>query len=392
MLKHYKKSLFLSYVFIASILIFLSSFQAPLINAATEDGSWATPYSASQAINNQNNTTKTVQGYIVGQPTATNTVIKSNFPNDYALALAASPSETNTSNMVYVQIPSSFRFAYGLKTNPSLMGTSIKVTGTLTAYFSHAGLKNGSAFEKQGGETTPVPDPEPTTPTDDYYDSAAGKTGSNLKTALHAIIDDHKEISYSNVWNALRVTDEDPTNPNNVILLYTGRSQGKFTNGSGVNDWNREHVWAKSHGDFGTTMGAGTDLHHLRPTDVSVNSSRSNLDFDNGGTEHSEAKGNYYDSNSWEPRDRVKGDVARMLFYMAVRYEGDSGEPNLELNNLVNNGSAPYIGKQSVLLQWNEEDPVDDFERRRNEIIYNDYQHNRNPFIDHPEWAAAIWE
>ncbi|MDA6131057.1 endonuclease, partial [Escherichia coli] len=78
-----------------------------------------------------------------------------------------------------------------------------------------------------------------------------------------------------------------------------------------------------------------------------------------------------------------------MLFYMAVRYEGDSGEVDLELNNQVNNGSAPYHGKMSVLLKWHKEDPVDDNERRRNEIIYSDYQHNRNPFIDHPEWASA---
>lgn len=77
---------------------------------------------------------------------------------------------------------------------------------------------------------------------------------------------------------------------------------------------------------------------------------------------------------------------------MDVRYEGDSGEPDLELNNQVNNGSAPYHGKLSVLLEWHEEDPVDDLERRRNEIIYTDYQHNRNPFIDHPEWVAEIWD
>lgn len=191
---------------------------------------------------------------------------------------------------------------------------------------------------------------------------------------MHNIIDDHTEISYSSVWTALRETDEDPNNSNNVILLYTGRSQSKFTNGGNVNDWNREHVWAKSHGDFGTSMGAGTDLHHLRPTDVSVNGTRSNLDFDNGGNEHSEASGNYYDSDSWEPRDSVKGDVARMLFYMAVRYEGDSGELDLELNNKVNNGTAPYHGKLSVLLQWHKQDPVDNFERNRNEIIYTDYQ------------------
>jgi endonuclease I len=393
MLKNQKKGQLLFLILIASVFIFLHPLQTSLTNAATGDGAWSSPYSVSQAINDQNNTSKTVQGYVVGQPVATNSVITSNFPNDYALAIADHPSETNTANMLYVQIPSSFRSAFGLNTNPSLMGANIKVTGALTAYFSHAGLKNGTAFEIQAGGTTPTePEPEPTIPTDDYYATASGKTGSTLKIALHDIIDDHTEISYSNVWDALRVTDEDPNNSNNVILLYTGRSQGKYTNGSGINDWNREHVWAKSHGDFGTTMGAGTDLHHLRPTDASVNSSRSNLDFDNGGIQHSEATGNYYDSDSWEPRDSVKGDVARMLFYMAVRYEGDSGELDLELNNLVNNGSAPYHGKQSVLLQWHKEDPVDQFERERNDIIYSDYQHNRNPFIDHPEWASAIWE
>lgn len=387
MLNRKKKGLLLTFILVTVILIVMQPIQNSITRAAAGDGSWSSPYSVSQGINTQNNSSKSVQGYVVGQPTAANTVISSRFPNDYALALADSPSETSTAKMLYVQIPSTFRSAFGLKSNPSLMGEKIKVTGTLTAYFSHPGLKDGTAFE-QAGDGTTDPGPEP----GGYYDAAYGKTGEALKSALHNIIDDHTEISYSNVWEALRETDEDPANPNNVILLYTGRSQGKFTNGSGVNDWNREHVWAKSHGDFGTAMGPGTDLHHLRPTDASVNSSRGNLDFDDGGTQHSEALGNYYDSDSWEPRDTVKGDVARMLFYMAVRYEGDSGEVDLELNNQVNNGSAPYHGKMSVLLEWHKEDPVDDNERRRNEIIYSDYQHNRNPFIDHPEWASAIWE
>ena len=391
MVKNQSARLLFSWVLIVFILI--QPFQSAVINAAAGDGSWSTPYSVSQAISNQNNSTKTVQGYVVGQPTSTTTVLKSNFPNDYALAIADSATETNTANMIYVQVPTSFRSSYGLLSNPSLMGKRVKITGTLSAYFSHPGLRNSSAFEVQEGDTTnPEPTPTPAPSTGSYYDAANGKIGAALKTALHNIIDDHTEISYSNVWTALRETDEDPNNPNNVILLYTGRSQSKLTNGGNANDWNREHVWAKSHGDFGTTMGAGTDLHHLRPTDVSVNSSRSNLDFDNGGNEHTEAAGNYYDADSWEPRDSVKGDVARMLFYMVVRYEGDSGELDLELNNQVNNGSAPYHGKLSVLLQWHKEDPVDNFERARNEIIYTDYQHNRNPFIDHPEWASAIWE
>jgi endonuclease I len=355
-------------------------------------GTYASPYSVAEAIANQDNSVKTVQGYVVGQPTSSTTVITSGYPNDYALALADSPSETNTAKMVYVQISTSFRSTFGLKSNPGLKGTSIKVEGNLTAYFTHPGVKNTALMEKTS-ETEPDPgDGGTTSPYDStYYSTAIGQTGSQLKNTLHTIIDDHTEISYDAVWDALRNTDEDPNNDKNVILIYTGRSQGKFKNGGDVDDWNREHVWAKSHGDFGTTMGAGTDLHHVRPEDVTVNSSRGNKDFDNGGTAHSECSGCKADSDSWEPRDAVKGDVARMLFYMAVRYEGDSSEVDLELNELVNNGTVPYHGKLSTLLQWHNQDPVDDFERRRNDIIYNNYQHNRNPFIDHPEWVSAIW-
>jgi len=227
---------------------------------------------------------------------------------------------------------------------------------------------------------------------DAYYQEAIGKTGDALKSSLHNIIDDHSMLTYSEVWQALRNTDQDPNNQHNVILFYSGKSVGKMTNGAADNNWNREHIWAKSHGNFGTSNGPGTDLHHLRPTDVSVNKSRSNLDFDKGGSAHPEARDNFFNYDSWEPRDSVKGDVARMLFYMAVRYEGDNGEIDLEVNNKVRNGSAPYIGRLSVLLAWNKADPVDKFERKRNEIIYSKYQHNRNPFIDHPEWAEAIWE
>ena len=200
-----------------------------------------------------------------------------------------------------------------------------------------------------------------------------------------------QKLSYDQVWDALKDTDQDPANSSNVILLYTGRSQSKATNGGGVDDWNREHVWAKSHGDFGTATGPGTDVHHLRPTDVTVNSARGNKDFDLGGTQSAEAPGNYTDADSWEPRNAVKGDVARMIMYMAVRYEGGDGFADLEMNNLVNNGTAPYMGKMSVLLEWNRIDPPDAFEQRRNQRIYERWQGNRNPFVDHPEYADAIW-
>ena len=380
---------------ISFLLIFslvFTYFTVSNVNAITGDGTSASPYSVAQAMANQNNTLKTVQGYVVGQPTSATTVLTSGFNSDTAIAIADSATETSVSRIIYVQVPTAYRATFGLLTNPSLKGTQIKVTGYLTAYFSHAGIKTPTNMEKVTSSGGTTPPGGTTTPYDStYYLTAMNKTGTTLKSALHNIIDDHTKLSYDAVWNALKVTDEDPNNTNNVILLYTGRSQAKTTNGANVNDWNREHIWAKSHGDFGTTAGAGTDLHHLRATDVSVNSSRGNLDFDNGGTPHSEATLCKYDSDSWEPRDAVKGDVARMLFYMAVRYEGDSGELDLELNNLVNNGTAPYHGKLTTLLQWHIQDPVDERERRRNDIIYNQYQHNRNPFIDHPEWVNQIW-
>ncbi len=241
---------------------------------------------------------------------------------------------------------------------------------------------------------------------DGYYDTAAGKTGSALKTALYNIIKGHTEYPYTStspdVWDALKDIDEDTSNSANVILIYTGRSQAKNLNSGDTtttdnNLWNREHVWAKSHGDFGTTMGAGTDLHHLRPADESVNSTRNNLDFDEGGNELAEAPGCYYDSDSFEPRDAVKGDIARMILYMDVRYEGEGDEPDLQVMDSVfiwseADPDRPYHGKLSTLLQWHAADPVDNWERIRNDKIYTNWQHNRNPFIDHPEYVALIWE
>ena len=224
-----------------------------------------------------------------------------------------------------------------------------------------------------------------------YYDNAQGLNGIALKSALHNIIKGHTEYSYSDLRDFILMdTDEDPYNSNNVILLYTGRSQAKNTFGGGANDWNREHVWAKSHGDFGNNPPCGTDAHHIRPTDASVNSSRGNKDFAMGGQQHSEATGCYYTEYTWEPRDEVKGDVARMIFYMSVRYEGGNGEPDLEVVDQINTYPQPKHGKLSDLLEWNMQDPPDDFETNRNDVIYG-YQNNRNPFIDHPEYVNSIW-
>ncbi|NIY62840.1 endonuclease I family protein [Streptomyces malaysiensis] len=262
----------------------------------------------------------------------------------------------------------------------------------LLAVVAAAGVAAPSVAAAHTPATTDTTRPTAVQAPDDYYQDATGKSGPELKAALHTIISEQTKLSYDEVWDALKSTDEDPDNPSNVILLYTGRSQSKDANGGNPDQWNREHVWAKSHGDFGTASGPGTDLHHLRPANVTVNSVRGNKDFDNGGQEVPDASGNRTDDDSFEPRDQVKGDVARMILYMAVRYDGDDGFADLEPNDEVDNGSAPHIGRLSVLKQWSDEDPPDAFEKNRNDVIYNSFQHNRNPFIDHPEWVDSIWK
>ena len=268
--------------------------------------------------------------------------MKSGFPNDYALAIADTASQTSTSQMLYVQIPSAFRAQWGLKTNPTLMGKQIDVTGALAAYFSHPGMTSASAFALAGG-TTPPTDPPPTgsSPWDPtYYAPAIGKTGTALRNSLHDIIDGNTRLSYDQVWTALKDTDQDPNNTANVIELYTGRSIAKTNNGGGSGQWNREHVWAQSRGGFSTSAGPGTDLHHLRPEDVSVNGTRGNKDFDLGGSAVSGCSDCFSDADSFEPRDAVQGDVARMLFYMAIRYEGGDGFNNLEMSSTVGTSSS----------------------------------------------------
>ncbi len=228
----------------------------------------------------------------------------------------------------------------------------------------------------------------------DYYKGAIGRTGHSLKVALHNIIDNHKRYSYKKVWNILKETDEDPNNINNVILIYSRQSLPKSKHGGKVGEWNREHTWPKSHGFPRKGWPAYTDVHHLRPSLVTVNSKRGVLDFDNGGGKFfPKAPLVQYDNDSWEVPNEVKGDIARGIFYMAVRYEGKVyNEPDLEITNNVNESKlgVAKIGKLSTLLKWHLADPPNEQERLRNDKIFN-WQGNRNPFIDHPEWVTDIW-
>jgi len=244
----------------------------------------------------------------------------------------------------------------------------------------------------------------PTTPPseiDAYYASAQGLSGPQLKAALHNIIKNHTFVPYgssgSGVWGALMDLDEDPNNTNNIIYVYSRRSEPKtrtqYNNPSDMDAWNREHTFPKSRSFNNSSWPAYTDLHHMRPEDRTVNSSRGDKDFKNGGTNSlADAPLVKTAPGTWEPPDEIKGDIARGIFYMAVRYEGTApNEPDLEVVNRATTSGEPNIGYLNDLLAWHDLDPVDDRERLRNEKIYRNYQGNRNPFIDHPEWVRQIW-
>lgn len=237
-----------------------------------------------------------------------------------------------------------------------------------------------------------------------YYQTALNLQGGSLKAALNDLIQDHTEFDYTDsntdVWDMLKATDRDSTNPNNVILFYSGRSVDAAQEYNAGSGWSREHVWAKSRGDFGNRNGEGTDAHHIRPADISINSTRNNRNFDNCTVcseviDEGVATGNYTDDEEWvfEPRDEVKGDVARMLFYMDVRYEAEDGELDLELREayLDKSDKAPFHARLSTLIAWHYEDPVSNEERYRNEVIYSQFQGNRNPFIDQPELVEYLY-
>lgn len=239
----------------------------------------------------------------------------------------------------------------------------------------------------------------------DYYLTAESTADDVLKFELNQIIDDHTEFFYTSdqtdVWDILKETDKDPNEGDNVILIYSGVSifaAQEYNNGNG---WTREHVWAKSKGEFGTSQGPGTDVHAIRPLDNTTNGTRNNRGFDNCNNcsdvidQWSYNTGSKLDNTDWsfEPRTEVKGDVARMIFYMAVRYEGYDGYPDLELSETIQDqsGKLPLHGVLSTLIDWHRNDPVDSWEENRNDIIYNNYQNNRNPFIDHPELVEHLW-
>ncbi len=234
-----------------------------------------------------------------------------------------------------------------------------------------------------------------------YNDVNLSLSGIALKNELATkIISTHTHnLSYSNIWSVSKITDLDPNDPTHtkVILLYgyddndgnyvTDRTRSKNANGgNNGTDWNREHTYAKSLGNPNLgTSGPGSDAHHLRPADVSFNSQRSSKKFAPGS-------GHAGDSNGgWYPGDEWKGDVARMMMYMYLRY----GNRCVPTGVGIGSSASTPDGMIDLFLQWNAEDPVSQIEKNRNTYhgnTANTYaQGNRNPFIDNPAFATQIW-
>jgi endonuclease I len=264
-----------------------------------------------------------------------------------------------------------------------------------------------------------------------YYSQVNTSTPAQLRCSLHETIRGHTTFFYS--WTVLEIADEAPpdvcaagtaSSDQYILDVYRNRCYAKpsqRSGGTGPANYNREHTWPKSYGFSDPTIGGQpnpphTDFHMLHLSASDYNGTRGNKPFDNctsgcsplptdvnNGVGGNTGGNNNYSggtdgpSGSFQVWDHMKGNMARAVMYMAIRYEGGTHpngqpEPDLELTSTRSLIANPpegkdYMGILSTLLEWHVQDPVDDRERERNEVVY-EYQRNRNPFVDHPEWAT----
>ena len=241
-----------------------------------------------------------------------------------------------------------------------------------------------------------------------YYNSTQGLNGQALRAALHNIIDNGDDnMSYNAMWSAYQKTDKKPNGkvwdiysdvPNGTppYQYIFGTNQCGSYNSEG-DCYNREHLWAQSWTNNDGTH--KTDLHHVYPTDGFVNGKRSNYAFaeveDGNNTWYSENGGKLgrsitsgFNGTAFEPIDEYKGDIARALMYVSVRYysqDNSWGNSDMTQKSVIKNWAM------TMLLRWHREDPVSQKEIDRNNAVYNTQQHNRNPFVDNPDFAERIW-
>lgn len=240
-----------------------------------------------------------------------------------------------------------------------------------------------------------------------YYSSVDfSQTGNNLKNQLTTLITNthttflpYTASGTTDTWDALSLTDLNPNNTNNVLLVYGWNDTDTDITNDYSRDknaqchtsscyglWQREHVFPRSLGtpNLGFDL-AGSDAHNLRAVDADRNSARSNRMF--GAAPSSVASYVLVPSGSWYPGDEWRGDIARMIMYMYVRYPTQCAPTD------VGDGSTSYSNfgdMPNLFLDWNAQDPVSPYEINRNNVLQN-LQGNRNPFIDNPYLATIIW-
>ncbi len=255
---------------------------------------------------------------------------------------------------------------------------------------------------------------------EDYYAPITATSGEELLGQLHDLVTTtHTHYtSYSDCRDYAKTTDPALNGEDGVVEFYTHETITTYiASSNAVGTWNREHVWPQSLTKDSTgrqlwgQAGGGSDLHHIRPSEKEMNGQRGNDKFGevtNGGAVYSKKKdgsnsqlGGHHAGGVFEPLDNVKGDAARIVLYLYVHYnkaENVHGSTNgsgqesyfgtLKFTNVMAGTEEEAI---ELLLKWNELDPVDDIEKTRNEEAFK-IQHNRNPFIDHPEYADQIWD
>ncbi|MBH0018725.1 endonuclease [Pseudoalteromonas sp. NGC95] len=294
--------------------------------------------------------------------------------------------------------------SYALKQGSTTLASGASFSNTDSTAFT---LGSGSG---DGGGSNPTPT--------GYYVTAQGLSGYALKTELYNIIKDHNAQGYSAIWSFYDSSARDTyfENDNSILDMYSEKPNGSDSyNYAAVSDqcgnysgeggcYNREHSFPKSW--FGGTIEPmNSDVHHIYATDGYVNSKRSNFPFGevasasftstNGSKLGSAASSLNYSGTVFEPIDEFKGDFARAYFYMATRYENVIGtwQTKTTSSNAVLNGSSNKVFESwvvAMLLNWHNSDPVSQMELDRNQAAF-EFQGNRNPYIDHPEFVEMIW-
>lgn len=233
---------------------------------------------------------------------------------------------------------------------------------------------------------------------ENYYSSADGLCGEALRSELFSIIKNHTTVSYDDLWEAFETTDRTANGKvwdmySDCNFSFDGDKCGNYSNECDC--YNREHSLPKSW--FNDARPMYSDLFHLYPTDGKVNGMRSNYPFgevsnasytSGNGSKVGNCSYPGYTGKVFEPIDEYKGDFARTYFYMSTCYK----DKNLDNENgsAMFSGSALKTWSANMLLEWHRSDPVSEKEIARNNAVY-EIQGNRNPFIDCPEFAEAIW-